>query len=193
MTLTIIIRIGLGIAPALGVSGPQQPSPTITGIVFADANGNGRRDTGEGGIPNVIVSNQIDVTRTNESGVYRISPGRTGIVFLSVPDGYRAVGSFWHRESDPAGDFALASTPRVTSFTFIHGSDTHIAPAISPRMKRFRVDTPTAGPQVLQVSAKVPGPSRIERTFNTSIKATLTRTIRGEDKIVTGTVIFDAK
>jgi len=59
--------------------------------------------------------------------------------------------------------------------------------------KRFRVDTPTAGPQVLQVSAKVPGPSRIERTFNTSIKATLTRTIRGEDKIVTGTVIFDAK
>lgn len=59
--------------------------------------------------------------------------------------------------------------------------------------KRFRVETPTAGPQVLQVSAKVPGPSRIERTFNTSIKATLTRTVRGEDKIVTGTVIFDAK
>lgn len=59
--------------------------------------------------------------------------------------------------------------------------------------KRFRVETPTAGPQVLQVSAKVPGPSRIERTFNTSIKAILTRTVRGEDKIVTGTVIFDAK
>jgi hypothetical protein len=58
--------------------------------------------------------------------------------------------------------------------------------------RQFRVETVTAGPQTLQVAAKVPGTTRIERTFNSSIKATLTRTIRGEDKVVAGTVVFDA-
>lgn len=59
--------------------------------------------------------------------------------------------------------------------------------------RRFRVETATTGPQTLQVSAKVPGSTRIERTFNTSIKATLTRNVRGPDKVVTGTVVFDAR
>lgn len=59
--------------------------------------------------------------------------------------------------------------------------------------RRFQVETATANPQTLQLSAKVPGPTRIERTFNTSIKATLERKVRGADKVVTGTVIFDAQ
>lgn len=58
--------------------------------------------------------------------------------------------------------------------------------------RRFRVETATVGPQTLLVSAKVPGPTRIERTFNTSIKATLFRTVRGEDKMVTDMVVFNA-
>ncbi|MBN9088058.1 MAG: hypothetical protein J0J01_14205 [Reyranella sp.] len=57
----------------------------------------------------------------------------------------------------------------------------------------FRVNTAAAGPQTLQVFAKVPGPTRIERTFNSSIKATLERTVRGEDKAVSGTVVFNAQ
>ena len=59
--------------------------------------------------------------------------------------------------------------------------------------RRFLVETATPGPQTLQVSAKVPGPTRIERTFNTSIKATLFRTIHGKDEVIAGTVIFDAQ
>ncbi len=59
--------------------------------------------------------------------------------------------------------------------------------------RRFQVETATAGPQTLQLSAKVPGLTRIERTFNTSIKAILERKGRGADKVVTGTVFFDAK
>jgi len=59
--------------------------------------------------------------------------------------------------------------------------------------RQFRVETATAGPQTLQVSAKVPGTTRVERTFNTSIKAMLTRTVRGEDKVVANTVVFDAR
>ena len=150
MTPPIILRIGLGIGLALGSAGQQQ-SATITGLVFLDANGNGRRDQGERGIPNVVVSNQIDVARTDGSGAYRIAPGR-GTIFVSVPDGYRAVGSFWHRESDPAGDFALTPSPRVTSFTFIHGSDTHIAPAVVPRMARFRAIVDSVKPDFTLVT-----------------------------------------
>lgn len=66
-------------------------------------------------------------------------------------------------------------------------------PAEQPGYRRFLVETATPGPQTLQVSAKVPGPTRIERTFNTSIKATLFRTIRGKDEVITGTVIFYAQ
>lgn len=58
---------------------------------------------------------------------------------------------------------------------------------------RFRVETATAGPQTLQISAKVPGPTRIERTFNSSIKAMLTRKVRSPDKMASGTVIFETQ
>lgn len=34
---------------------------------------------------------------------------------------------------------------------------------------------------------------RIERTFNSSIKATLERTIPSKDKVVIGVVMFEAK
>ncbi|MBY0320278.1 MAG: hypothetical protein K2X72_16255 [Reyranella sp.] len=58
--------------------------------------------------------------------------------------------------------------------------------------RRFRVETPTAGPQILQVSAKVPGATRIERTFNSSVKFMQERTIRGASEMVSGAVTFDA-
>lgn len=59
--------------------------------------------------------------------------------------------------------------------------------------RRFRVETTTAGPQTLQVSAKVPGPTRIQRTFNSSVKFWEERKIRGKDEVVTGVVAFDAR
>ena len=67
------------------------------------------------------------------------------------------------------------------------------APTEQAGYRRFRIETATTGPQTLPVSAKVPGPTRIERTFNSSIKAMLERKVRGEDKVVTGTVVFDAQ
>jgi len=81
----------------------------VTGIVFNDANGNGRRDAGESGVPNVVVSDQRDVVVTDANGAFRIS-GADGksVVFVSVPDGWRAVGSFWRPASDSAISFALA-------------------------------------------------------------------------------------
>jgi hypothetical protein len=68
--------------------------------------------------------------------------------------------------------------------------DTVAEPAGS---RRFRVETATAGASTLQVSAKVLGPTRIERTFNSSIKATLERKVRGKDKVINGSVVFFAQ
>lgn len=58
---------------------------------------------------------------------------------------------------------------------------------------RFRVETATAGRQTLQVSAKVPGATRVERSFNSSVKFMQERTIRGASEVVTGVVTFDAQ
>lgn len=59
--------------------------------------------------------------------------------------------------------------------------------------RRFRVETERAGPQTLQISAKVPGPTRVERTFNSSVKFMQERTIRGASELVIGTVTFHAQ
>ena len=111
----------------------------VTGIVFNDANGNGVRDAGERGLPNVVVSDQRDVVVTDANGAFSLSAADSkGVVFVSVPDGWRAVGSFWRPLSGGSISFALASGPRVTSFTFVHGSDTHVSGQSVGRMRRFR-------------------------------------------------------
>lgn len=65
-------------------------------------------------------------------------------------------------------------------------------PAGLPGYRQLRAETATAG-RHMQIAAKVPAATRIERTFNSSIKAMPTRTVRGEDKVVAGTVVFDAR
>jgi 3',5'-cyclic AMP phosphodiesterase CpdA len=108
--------------------------------VFDDRNGNGARDAGERSIPGVVISNQRDVATTDASGVARIERGPTGIVFLSLPNGYRSVGSFW-RAPAPADSqlvFALQPAPAPRTFSFVHASDPHIEPNNVDRTRRFR-------------------------------------------------------
>ena len=112
----------------------------VSGVAFIDANANGVRDSGERGLASVVVSNQDAVVATDASGAYRLPRGANGIVFVSVPDEYRAVGTFWRRvdNTTAAVDFPLAPIARASEFTFIHASDTHIAPAVLARTQRFR-------------------------------------------------------
>jgi 3',5'-cyclic AMP phosphodiesterase CpdA len=113
---------------------------TLTVTVFDDRNGNGRRDAGEGPIPGVVISNQRDVATTETSGVARLERGPTGIVFVSVPNGYRSVGAFWRAPaaSDSQLAFALQRAPAPRVFSFVHASDPHIAPNNVQRTRRFR-------------------------------------------------------
>lgn len=125
----------------------------VTGIVFNDANGNGVRDAGERGVPNVVVSDQRDVVVTDANGSFSIAAADAkGVVFVSVPDGWRAVGAFWRPASGGSISFALASVPRVTSFTFVHGSDTHVSAQSVARMRRFRSLSDSIAPSFVIVT-----------------------------------------
>jgi Icc protein len=117
---------------AAGVAGAQ-------GVVFLDRNGNGVRDPREPGLPNVAVSDQDTVVLTAADGSFRIPSRGHGIVFVSVPSGYRVAGRFWRRaaSSDPM-DFALTPLARAPVFQFVHASDTHISEASAPRTRWLR-------------------------------------------------------
>ena len=130
----------------LALAASAHAQATVAGVVFEDTNGNGVRDAGERGVPNVIVSNQDDVEKTDASGHYRIARGPTGIVFVSVPDRFRIVGAFWHPADAPNIDFALKPARATASFTFIHASDTHISPASVARTRRFRAMADSVNP-----------------------------------------------
>lgn len=51
----------------------------------------GRVSTSEGGVPGVVVSDGVEVTTTDENGIYQMrSAKKWGYVFISVPSGYEA-------------------------------------------------------------------------------------------------------
>jgi len=81
----------------------------VSGGVYADANGNGRRDAGEPGVQGVKLSNGRAVVATDREGRYAIEvrPGDT--VFAIKPAGY----------AFPAGENGL---PRFWSHYFPEGS-----------------------------------------------------------------------
>jgi len=132
------MRHSLVVAGMLAAFATSARAQTRTGVVFLDRNGNGARDAGEPGVPNVTVSDQDTVVVTDANGQYRmrVRPSRP-LIFVSVPDGYRAVGDFWHTAADNLA-FPLASAPRASSFTFLHASDTHISQQSLPRTQRLR-------------------------------------------------------
>ena len=110
----------------------------VQGVVFADRNGNGVRDGREPGVANVAVSDQDTVVLTRSDGSFTLRRGRGhGLVFVSVPNGYRAAGSFW-KKSDEELRFGLQPIAQARGFQFVHASDTHISEQSAPRMRRLR-------------------------------------------------------
>jgi hypothetical protein len=126
----------------------------IRGIVFADANGNGIRDANERGIAGLAVSNQEVVVTTDTSGAFHLPRAGSGIVFVSVPDGYRPVGAFWRAVADTTTNlsFPLATRALVRDFSFVHASDTHISPASVERTRRLRSLVDSLSPAFLLIT-----------------------------------------
>ena len=149
MTKTLAFS-GALLAISLAAASAQQ----ITGSVYVDANGNGKRDSNERGVAGVAVSNQDTVVTTDASGAFRIPRGVSNIVFVSVPDGYRSQGAFWRAvaENGTSISFALAPTGRIREFSFVHASDTHISPVSVDRTRRLGALVDSLSPAFLIVT-----------------------------------------
>ena len=134
-----------------GAGSSDLQAAVFAGTVFEDVNGNGVRDSGEPGIAGVSVSDQADVVVTGADGSYRLAGGNGyGIVFVSVPDGYRLTAGYWKAgvNSTQPLDFGLKKTKPVHSFTLLHASDTHISPASLDRMKLFKEKADSVRPDL---------------------------------------------
>lgn len=129
-------------------------SGDIQGVAFVDGNRNGVRDAGEPGLPNVAVSNQDAVVATDATGMYHLPRGASGLVFVTVPNGYATVGVFWRRveDSTSAVDFPLSPISSPTEFTFLHASDTHLSPAVLARTQRFRAMADSLDPAFVLIT-----------------------------------------
>jgi len=57
-------------------------------VVFHDRNRNGVRDAGEPGVPNVLVSNQREVVKTDAQGRYRLPVDDDTVLFVIKPRGW---------------------------------------------------------------------------------------------------------
>jgi predicted MPP superfamily phosphohydrolase len=125
----------------------------VRGIVFVDRNGNGTHERSEPGLAGVSVSDQATVVRTDSVGRFVIDAAGYGLIFLTPPDGYRVSGPFW-RSVDTAGEiaFPLVSVPKVSEFTFVHASDTHISEQSLPRMRRLRALVDSLRPAFVIIS-----------------------------------------
>ena len=74
----------LSLLVSLGLSAQS----TVSGTVYADANGNGERDRQEAGIADVSVTNGVDVVRTDAAGRYTLPVGDDNIIAVIKPAGY---------------------------------------------------------------------------------------------------------
>lgn len=62
---------------------------SINGIVYVDANKNGKKDRNETVLPQVGVSNGVEVVLTNEKGEYSLPVGNDNLIFVVKPEGYQ--------------------------------------------------------------------------------------------------------
>ena len=81
---------------------------TARGFVFEDLDGDGVRDDGEPGIPEVRVSNGVDIVQTAADGAWQLEVDDAAVIFLTKPAGWatpvdgRMLPRFYHVHQ-PAG------------------------------------------------------------------------------------------
>lgn len=154
-----------GVLVCLAFAGWGLPSPAVPsevardsfeiyGTVYLDGNDNGRMDPREEGVAGVAVSDQRLVVHTDREGRYHLrTDGRSGLVSLSQPDGYRVRGSFWKGVQGPGRiDFGLLPLAPASQFSFIHASDTHVSAESLPRMRKLRTLVETLHPDFVLIT-----------------------------------------
>ena len=127
----------------------------LSGYVFHDKNNNGIKDKGEEGIKGVAVSDQLHVVQTNADGLYQLDAKGYGLVFISVPDGYKASKSYYVKINDVTNgtwNFPLTKITVPAEFKFVHASDTHLSEASLDRTQRLKTLSDSLKPEFVLVT-----------------------------------------
>jgi hypothetical protein len=131
----------------------QQPISFITGYVFEDTNQNKIKDTGEPGIKGIAVSDQVNISYTDDHGFYQLQKTiGFDLIYVSNSDVYRALHAFWKPISAGSIDFGMIKQSIPITFKFIQASDTHISEASMDRMDKFRVIVDSVNPNLVIVT-----------------------------------------
>lgn len=126
--------------PAFGTNNAKVSKLSVKGTVFKDTNQNGIQDSGEPGIPNVLVSDGQSVTRTSVNGQYVLETTAFPMnqysrkfIFITTPSGYQLDSRDYYRElSVPYKggnqvNFGLReSSTEQTKYNFAFMTDMHI-------------------------------------------------------------------
>src|SRR4051812_24077098 len=90
LTRRDVVKAGAATAAALSISAvaAQAQGGTVSGVVFEDRSGSGRRQSGDPGVAGVMVSNGRDVVKTDAAGRYSLPIEDESIIFVIKPTGY---------------------------------------------------------------------------------------------------------
>lgn len=115
-------------------------SAAVSGTVFWDSDGNGKRDAGEAPCVGAAVSDGLYVVRTDAEGRFTLPADhpKARFVSLSVPDGAR-VARHWIPVKAQGDGYDFALTPWAPAakgaHTFIHISDTEMSGGEQPHYR----------------------------------------------------------
>lgn len=120
----ILSLIQSGIVPVPPIS---KDISQVEGIVFEDRNANGIQDIGEMGLPDILVSNGLTVTVTDEIGNYLL-PREGHFVFITIPSNYISTTPWYKNLLEDNLHFGLSFAPDKNSkqFTFVQITDIHL-------------------------------------------------------------------
>lgn len=86
--LLAVVLVLIGFVGCFGVHGDEERE-FFGGVVYLDENQNGTRDAGEKGIPEVCVSNGLQVVETDSEGRYTLPVRDQMVVFVVKPADYQ--------------------------------------------------------------------------------------------------------
>ncbi|WP_018261665.1 calcineurin-like phosphoesterase C-terminal domain-containing protein [Methylobacterium sp. WSM2598] len=103
---TVAGAAALALAPRGAGAQGAEVGAEVTGVVYEDRAGRGRRGPDDPGLPDVLVSNGREVVRTDTQGRYRLPLSDEGMVFVIKPSGYALP-----RDADNIPRFAYLHQP----------------------------------------------------------------------------------
>ncbi|RAP75756.1 PQQ-binding-like beta-propeller repeat protein [Paenibacillus montanisoli] len=176
--VTTAAMAGLALAAVIKPVMAGTPESTVSGVVFADKNGNGARDINEQGIPGVRVSDGASIVVSDSQGNYTltVNPNRrkTDLVFVTVPDGYKVpvnesmIPQFYQNlgqlqaDESRVADFALQPAPETQNpnFDFVGIADVHVQAGTTNNRERFtgqlaQLNELTGSPAFITISGDI--------------------------------------